>query len=85
MGKFEDYINRLETNLNHFKAIRLKNYEIDGYSYSSQLEFYNYLLGGRFLKTRSLNAPLNEYLIGGLKNIQFSYDLIQSLCIVIDT
>ena len=48
--KFEDYINRLETNLNHFKAIRLKNYEIDGYSYSSQLEFYNYLLGGRFKK-----------------------------------
>ena len=75
--KFEDYINRLETNLNHFKAIRLKNYEIDGYSYSSQLEFYNYLLGGRFLKTRSLNAPLNEYLIGGLKNIQFAGDLVQ--------
>ncbi len=75
--RFEDYTNRLEANLNHFKTKRLKNYSENDLSFSSQLEFYNFLLGGKELKTRALNVPLNEYLIGGLKNIQFSYDLIQ--------
>ena len=75
--RFEDYTNRFEANLNHFKANKLKIYNDNNSLFSSQLEFYNYLLGGFFLKTRALNAPLNEYLIGGLKNIQFSYDLIQ--------
>ncbi len=75
--KFEDYSNRLESNLSKFKAKKLKNYNEDGKTFSNQLEFYNYLIGGKFLKTRALNAPLNEYLIGGLKNIQFAGDLIQ--------
>lgn len=77
MFKFRDYSNRLEANLSKFDASKLNIYKEDGKSYSSQLEFYNYLIGGRFLKTRALNSPINEYLIGGLKNIQFAQDLIQ--------
>lgn len=75
--KFNDYSNRLEANLAKFKAKKLGNYDEDGKTFSNQLEFYNYLIGGKFLKTRALNAPLNEYLIGGLKNIQFAGNLVQ--------
>ncbi len=75
--KFNDYSNRLESNLSKFKTKKLQTYEENGKLFSKQLEFYNYLIGGIFLKTRALNAPLNEYLIGGLKNIQFANDLIQ--------
>ena len=75
--KFRDYSNRLEANLSKFRAKKLQIYSENGKSFSNQLEFYNYLIGGRFLKTRALNSPINEYLIGGLKNIQFSQDLIQ--------
>lgn len=77
MIKFKDYSNRLEANLSKFNASKLNIYKENGKSYSSQLEFYNYLIGGRFLKTRALNSPINEYLIGGLRNIQFAQDLIQ--------
>ena len=77
MTKFRDYSNRLEANLSRFNARKLGVYQEDGKKYSTQLEFYNYLIGGKFLKTRALNAPLNEYLIGGLKNIQFAGDLVQ--------
>lgn len=77
VNKFTDYSNRLESNLVKFKANKLKKYSENGLTYSSQLEFYSYLLGGRFLKTRALNTPINNYLIGGLKHIQFGSDLIQ--------
>lgn len=75
--KFKDYSDRLESNLSKFRAKKLQIYKENGKSFSTQLEFYNYLIGGRFLKTRALNSPLNEYLIGGLKNLQFGQDVIQ--------
>lgn len=75
--KFKDYSNRLEANLIKFRATKLKTYTENNLTYSAQLEFYNYILGGRFLKTRALNSKISDYLTGGLKNIQFSGDLVQ--------
>ncbi|RXK13230.1 type IV secretion system protein VirB4 [Halarcobacter mediterraneus] len=75
--KMREYSSRLEANLNAFKVDRLKVYEKEGNSYSSQLEFYNYLIGGKNTKVRALNAPLNEYLIGALRNLQFNSDTVQ--------
>lgn len=77
LRKFEDYSNRLESNLKKFKLSKLKVYETENRDYSTQLEFYNYLIGGRFEKVRALNAPISEYLIGGLKNLQFNHDMVQ--------
>ncbi len=77
LKNFEDYSNKVESNLRRFNCKKLKIYEEDSKDYSSQLEFYNFLIGSKSKKVRALNAPLNEYLIGDLKNIQFSYDLIQ--------
>ncbi|QKF77303.1 VirB3 family type IV secretion system protein [Arcobacter defluvii] len=77
ISKFHDYSNRLEANLSKFVAKKLKIYEKEGKTFSTQLELYNYLLGGKFQKVRALNTPVSEYLIGSLKNIQFSNDLVQ--------
>ncbi len=73
----KEFSNRLESNLNIFNTTKLKVYTENGLDYSSQLEFYNFLIGGKYSKVRALNAPINEYLTGGLKNIQFNNDLLQ--------
>jgi type IV secretion system protein VirB4 len=44
--KFRDYSNRLEANLSKFRAKKLQIYSENGKSFSNQLEFYNYLIGG---------------------------------------
>lgn len=75
--KMRDYINTLKANLRSFGGKSLKTYRQHDMDFSKQLEFYNYLIGGRFEKVRALNAPLNEYMIGNVKNIQFLGDLFQ--------
>jgi len=75
--RFNDLSDRLSSNLNSFRSSKLKIYNENGFDYSSQLEFYNYLIGGKYTKVRALNTPLNEYLNGGVKNVQFSQDMTQ--------
>lgn len=67
----------IEQNLNHFKPHRLGIYEQDGVIFSSQLEFYNYLIGGKFTKVRVPNAPLDFYLNGNLNEIFPSQHTLQ--------
>ncbi|RDU62116.1 type IV secretion system protein VirB4 [Helicobacter didelphidarum] len=74
---FAEYCAKIESNLSSFKPIRLKTYIKDDVKYSKQLEFYNYLIGGRFYPIRVLNSPLNEYLMGNLQDIAFNHDMVQ--------
>lgn len=74
---FKEYTKRLESNLEPFSPTRLGIYEKDGVKFSTQLEFYNYLIGGRFMPIRVINAPINEYICGNLKNLQFNHDMMQ--------
>lgn len=66
---FNQKCNIVEQNLRHFKPYRLEIYDIEGIKFSSQLEFYNYLIGGKFSKVRVPNAPLDFYLNGNLNEI----------------
>ena len=75
--KHREYLLRLESNLSVFKPTLLKNYELDGKLYSKQLEFYNFLLGGRWQKTRILPAKISNYLTGGVNHIYFTEDTAQ--------
>ncbi|TNH32464.1 VirB4 family type IV secretion/conjugal transfer ATPase [Campylobacter helveticus] len=77
LQKFKELILRLEANLNSFEAKRLCEYEENGNLFSKQLEFYNYLLGGKFSKVRLLKSPIYEYLTGNLNSIYFNYDMAQ--------
>lgn len=70
----KEYLSRMEQNLKGFSPILLKNYEKDGCLYSSQLEFYNYLIGGRFIPTRVLKTQISNYLTGSANTIFFSND-----------
>ncbi|EDO7029048.1 type IV secretion system protein VirB4, partial [Campylobacter coli] len=45
--------------------------------YSEQLEFYNYLISGKFNPIAVCDSPIYQYLTGSLKNIQFNHDMIQ--------
>lgn len=73
----ERICNTIEQNLKHFKPYRLGIYEIDGVKFSSQLELYNYLIGGKFSKVRVPNAPLDFYLNGNLNEIFPSQHTLQ--------
>lgn len=72
LKKHKEYILRLESNLATFKATMLKNYEKDGHLYSKQLEFYNFVLSGRWMPTRVLQTQIKEYLTGGINEIYFN-------------
>lgn len=74
---FKNYCVTIDANLSDFKATRLGKYELDGAIYSSQLEFYNYLISGKFQKIRSVKAPLYEYLNGDLSSISFGSSTMQ--------
>ncbi|TLD80756.1 VirB4 family type IV secretion/conjugal transfer ATPase [Helicobacter sp. MIT 11-5569] len=75
--KFGEFTDRLEANLKDFSPKRLKTYSKDNKTYSHQLEFYNYLIGGKFNPIRVLSAPIDQYLNGNLQNIQFGHETIQ--------
>lgn len=70
----KEYLLRLESNLSAFNPKILKNYEIDKKLYSRQLEFYNFLIGGRFQKVRILSNQIFNYLTGGVNHFYFSED-----------
>lgn len=75
--KMNEYTDRIEKNIKIFKPTKLKIYELEGVKYSSQLEFYNFLISGKWNKVRLLKAPIYEYLTGNLKNLQYNADTIQ--------
>lgn len=77
LQKFNELVLRLEANLNSFEAKKLCEYEENGKIFSKQLEFYNYLLGGKFSKVRVLQSPIYEYLTGNLNSVYFNYDMAQ--------
>lgn len=77
LQKFSEYCLQLEANLKVFTATKLTTYEKDSITYSKQLEFYNFLLSGKFNPVRVLNYPINQYLTGNLNSIHFNYDMAQ--------
>lgn len=74
---FNEYCGKIENSLSTFHPKRLTIYHKDNIAYSKQLEFYNYLIGGKFFPIRVLQSPLNEYLMGNLNNIAFNFDMAQ--------
>jgi len=75
--KMHELTGRITANLSSFKPKKLGVYEEDGKQFNSQLEFFNFLLSGEFSKIRVFKAPINEYLTGGLQNIQFTKSMMQ--------
>ena len=69
LKSFSRITTNIEQNLKKFGAYRQGVYEENGEKYSSQLEFYNYLIGGKFAKVRVPVAPLFSYLNGNLNEI----------------
>lgn len=74
---FRDYCESIATILSDFTAKRLKSYEIGGIKYSEQLEFYNFLISGKFQKVKTPCAPIDEYLNGNLDSIMFATSTMQ--------
>jgi len=76
-NELDEMSGRIESILKEFKLSKLTVYSNNNIQYSKQLEFYSYLLSGKYQKVRVLNAPLNKYLTGGLQNVQFGKNTLQ--------
>ena len=77
LDKFKLICDSIESGLEPFSPNRLKTYEKDGIKFSSQLEFYDYLICGEFHPVRVANAPLFSYLNGNLDEILYTQHTIQ--------
>lgn len=77
ISNFKKIAKRLESNLRDFNPKRLGIYEENKGYFSSQLEFYNYLIGGRFVKVRIPKCQIDEYLTGSINNIMFNQSSMQ--------
>lgn len=77
LNKMQEYCGNIEAKLNSFGSKRLGIYTKDNAQYSSQLEFYNYLISGKMSPVRVSNAPLFGYLNGNLDSIMFSNSAAQ--------
>ena len=75
--KMHELTDKIQANLKKFKPQKLGVYQEDDKQFNSQLEFYNFLISGEFTKIYNLQAPVNEYLTGGLQNLQFSKSMMQ--------
>ena len=75
--RMHELTDKIQANLKRFKPKKLGVYFENGIKYNSQLEFFNFLISGKFNKIKQVKAPINEYLTGGLQNIQFNKSMMQ--------
>lgn len=75
--KFKELLLGIESNLKDFGVTRLANYTENNTVYSSQLEFYNFLLSGTFSKVRVNDTVLYDYLQGNMSAILFGHNTAQ--------
>ncbi|MBZ7978541.1 VirB3 family type IV secretion system protein [Campylobacter sp. RM12642] len=74
---FEELLLGIEGNLKDFGVARLGKYIENNIVYSSQLEFYNFLLSGIFSKVRVNDTVLCDYLQGNMSAILFGHNIAQ--------
>lgn len=72
LKEFRKYCDNIEANLLQFNPTRLSTYKENDITYSTQLEFYNYLISGKYTKAMVSDAEIYKYLSGNLNNIMFS-------------
>ena len=75
--RMHELTDKIQANLKRFKPKKLGVYYENEVKYNSQLEFFNFLISGEFNKIKQVKAPINEYLTGGLQNIQFNKSMMQ--------
>ena len=77
ISSFRRICQSIDQRLGAFKPTRLTTYEKDGAKFSSQLEFYNFLISGKFHPVRVPKAPIYSYISGNLNEVIFSAHTIQ--------
>jgi len=76
--QMNEITNRIDGAFEKYQIERLGLYYEKGITYSTQLEFLNFLIAGKFKKIKLQNAPINEYLSGGASNVKFNKSLMQA-------
>jgi len=75
--QMRELTDKIQAILKRFNPQKLGLYIENGAKYNSQLEFFNFLISGKFTKIRQLQAPIYQYLTGGLQNMQFNKSMMQ--------
>ena len=75
--QMEEISKKITTGLSKYGAKRLGIYYEDNKKYSTQLEFFNFLIAGKFTKVKVLNTTIDEYLTGEAKNLKFNKGMMK--------
>ena len=75
--QMHEITNRIDSTFKRYQIERLGIYKIEDDRYSTLLEFFNFLIAGKFQNIKVLNSPINEYLTGGAKSVKFNRSLMQ--------
>jgi len=68
---------RIKASFGKYGISELGIYEENGIKYSTLLEFFNYLVGGKFKKIKVLDYPIDDYLTGGVTALKFNKSIMQ--------
>lgn len=75
--QMEEISKKMTAGLNRYGATRLGIYKEDSVKYSTLLEFFNFLVGGKFSKIRVLKSTIDSYITGNAKNLKFNKGLLK--------
>jgi len=74
-AKCEDTAVKLDVLLQNYEPVRLGEYEENGKIFNSQLEVYNFLVGGKYNRVSNVNESVSSYITGSIEEIKFGEDM----------
>lgn len=75
--QMEEISKKMSAGLIRYSAVKLGVYCENNYKYSTLLEFFNFLVAGKFNKVKVLNTTIDDYITGYAKNIKFNKGLLK--------
>ncbi|MCF6244355.1 MAG: VirB3 family type IV secretion system protein [Sulfurovum sp.] len=75
--QMKEIAGRIDASFAKYNAQKLGKYDEGENSYSSLLEFFNFLIAGEWKKIKVLSSPINTYLTGNVNYLKFNKSIMQ--------
>lgn len=75
--QMEKLSKKMSAGLAKYGAIKLSTYTENDIKYSTLLEFFNFLIAGKFSKVKVSRSTIDSYITGNAKNLKFNKGLLK--------
>jgi len=75
--QMEELSRKMNAGLSKYGATKLGVYEENDIKYSTLLEFFNFLIAGKFSKVKVSKTTIDSYITGNAKNLKFNKGLLK--------